>query len=120
MASHMERSMHEPAHFYTPEELKTLLMAKGFKVLTISHPWRYTIEAIKDEVRKNIDIYLEQLRKKWWKTETEEIINIKIACAIAGTEGVLDVSEVKLNGKFGNLITQNEEIPILGDLNIYD
>ena len=81
---------------------------------------KYTIEDIKDEVRKNIDIYLEQLRKKWWKTETEEIINIKIACAIAGTEGVLDVSEVKLNGKFGNLITQNEEIPILGDLNIYD
>ncbi len=48
LISHMERSMHEPAHFYTPEELKTLLMAKGFKVLTISHPWRYTIEAIKE------------------------------------------------------------------------
>ena len=47
LISNMERLMHEPAHFYTPDQLKILLMAKGFKVLTISHPWRYTIEAEK-------------------------------------------------------------------------
>lgn len=47
LISNMERLMHEPAHFYTPDQLKNLLMAKGFKVLTISHPWRYTIEAEK-------------------------------------------------------------------------
>ena len=45
LLSFMERIMQEPAHFYTPDQLKTLLMAKGFKVLAISHPWRYTIEA---------------------------------------------------------------------------
>lgn len=49
LISHMEKSMHEPAHFYTPDELKDLLMTNGFKVLTVSHPWRYTIEAIKEE-----------------------------------------------------------------------
>jgi ubiquinone/menaquinone biosynthesis C-methylase UbiE len=48
LISHMEKSMDEPAHFYTPDELKNLLIAKGFKVLTISHPWRYTIEALKE------------------------------------------------------------------------
>jgi ubiquinone/menaquinone biosynthesis C-methylase UbiE len=46
--SHMERFLKEPAHFYTPDQLKYLLMAKGFKVLTIDHPWRYTIEAQSD------------------------------------------------------------------------
>ena len=45
LLSLMERIMQEPAHFYTPDQLKTLLMAKGFKVLAVSHPWRYTIEA---------------------------------------------------------------------------
>jgi ubiquinone/menaquinone biosynthesis C-methylase UbiE len=48
LISRMEKSLHEPAHFYTPDELKHILMAKGFKVLTVSHPWRYTIEAMKE------------------------------------------------------------------------
>ena len=48
LISCMEKSMHEPAHFYTPDELKILLMVKGFKVLTISHQWRYTIKAVKE------------------------------------------------------------------------
>jgi ubiquinone/menaquinone biosynthesis C-methylase UbiE len=48
LISHMEKSMHEPAHFYNPDELKYLLSAKGFKVLTVSHPWRYSIEAMKE------------------------------------------------------------------------
>lgn len=48
LISHMEKTMHEPAHFYSPDELQALLVAKGFKVLTISHPWRYTIEAMKE------------------------------------------------------------------------
>lgn len=47
LISYMEKTMHEPAHFYTPDELQALLVAKGFTVLTISHPWRYTIEAMK-------------------------------------------------------------------------
>ena len=48
LISRMEKSMHEPAHFYSPDELKYLLMAKGFKVLTVSHLWRYSIEAMKE------------------------------------------------------------------------
>jgi len=48
LISRIEKTMHEPAHFYTPDELQTLLMAKGFTVLTINHPWRYTIEAMKE------------------------------------------------------------------------
>jgi hypothetical protein len=28
--------------------LKYLLSTKGFKVLTVSHPWRYSIEAMKE------------------------------------------------------------------------
>lgn len=48
LISSMEKFLKEPAHFYTPDQLKHLLTAKGFKVLTISHPWRFTIEAMKE------------------------------------------------------------------------
>jgi ubiquinone/menaquinone biosynthesis C-methylase UbiE len=45
--ANVERLLGEPAYFFTPDQLKQLLTAKGFHVLTISHPWRYTIEALK-------------------------------------------------------------------------
>lgn len=47
--SRMEILLKEPAHFYTPDQLKYLLTSKGFSVLTMSHPWRYTIEAMKKQ-----------------------------------------------------------------------
>ncbi|HPW35671.1 MAG TPA: hypothetical protein PK922_04320 [Syntrophorhabdus sp.] len=45
----MERSIYESAHFYSPDELNNLLLAKGFKILTISNLRLYKIEAMKEQ-----------------------------------------------------------------------
>lgn len=47
--SKMEKLLKEPAHFYTPAQLRYLLISKGFKVLTTNNLWRYTIEAVKEK-----------------------------------------------------------------------
>lgn len=40
-----ERILGEPAHFYDPDQLRTILATRGFKVLAVNRAWRYTIEA---------------------------------------------------------------------------
>lgn len=41
----VERLFGEPARFFSPEELRDLLTKKGFLVTSITHGFRYTIEA---------------------------------------------------------------------------
>lgn len=45
LLSLVERLLGEPAHFYGPDDLKALLTAHGFTVLTLNRAWRYTVEA---------------------------------------------------------------------------
>ncbi len=43
----IERLLGEPGNFYSPEQLREVLVEKGFVVLIGGHGWRYTLEAWK-------------------------------------------------------------------------
>ncbi len=43
----LERLLGEPGNFYSPEQLRDVLVEKGFAVPIGGHGWRYTLEARK-------------------------------------------------------------------------
>jgi ubiquinone/menaquinone biosynthesis C-methylase UbiE len=44
----LEKLLGEPGNFYSPEQLRDVLVKKDFAVLTEGHGWRYTLEAQKE------------------------------------------------------------------------
>lgn len=76
----------------------------------------YSFDQLLPDIREAIDSYFTELSKGWEATEKEGLIVrvLKIADAITGIEGVIDVSDLMLNGQEGNIELGSNTIPIRG------
>lgn len=78
----------------------------------------FSIETSKKEVEAAIEEYLFGQRKGWEKAENENmIIRVsQIEARILGVEGVLDVTDTKLNGQSANMTLLFDQIPLRGEV----
>lgn len=77
----------------------------------------YTFAGIKNSIEQAIDIYFKELAKIWDQQEQLVIRVSQIESRILNVEGVLDVTNTRLDGSTTNLILPENEIPVRGNLN---
>ena len=80
----------------------------------------YTLDTIKPQVESAIDSYLLSLRKAWESNEqnTEVVRLSRIEQAILTIEGVIDVTNTKINGSENNTEIVWTSTPILGAVTV--
>jgi uncharacterized phage protein gp47/JayE len=82
----------------------------------------YDIESIAPQVPDKIEAYLLSLRKEWEANEqTEDVVRLaRVEAAILTIEGVLDVTNMTLNGSAANVNVAWQNIPVLGTVNVQE
>ena len=76
----------------------------------------YTFESQKTLIEDAIKAYLLELRKTWAEEESLIARISRIENAILSVEGVLDISEAKINGESANLELTTYQIPVFGSV----
>ena len=75
-----------------------------------------TKSIVTNEIKEAIKNYLLELRKTWEATEEIVIRKSKIDTIILNTNGVIDVSNTSINQTIGNLVIENDKIPVLSEV----
>jgi len=77
----------------------------------------YSWGSVSDAVSEAIEQYLLSLRQTWADVDYITVRKSYVETAILGVDGVLDVTDVKLNGTKYNVELNYEQIPLLGEIN---
>ena len=67
-----------------------------------------------EEAKKNIEEYFLELRKSWADEKNTTVRISRIEMKVLDVMGIVDIENIKLNGKVGNIVVAEENIPILG------
>ena len=85
---------------------------------TISYDTGYSFDAVKSKIESAIDNYFSELAKAWESDKTGLVVRIaRIESAILDVDGVIDVTDTKLNNSTANVILDAYSIPIRGTIN---
>lgn len=85
---------------------------------TITLDTGYTLEALTPLIQNEIESYLLELRKSWSNNNELYVRISQIENKILNLEGVIDISDTKINNSASNLTLSNLEIPVLGEITI--
>jgi uncharacterized phage protein gp47/JayE len=88
--------------------------------ITVSLDSGHSVETLQAAVEQSMSAYLLELRQAWEENEfNNTLVRIsQIEAKILAIEGVLDVSNTKINTVADNLILDYTKIPILGEVTI--
>lgn len=100
-------------HFVTVESAREILINVETNII-VEDGYQFT--DIENNVKEVINDYFLELSKEWEDSETTVIRVAKLESYILDINGVVDIENTKLNNKVGNLILQDNEIPVLGEL----
>lgn len=105
----------------TAKEVKVDISAK--LALSSGH----TVESLKESIKTQIESYFKSVRKKWGTPINEAneyasaIFSSQISASILKVEGVLNVSDLKLNGEVKDIefkeTAEEQELAVLGEVN---
>lgn len=77
----------------------------------------YSFESLANKIESIIEEYFLELRKDWANQNSLIIRIAQIDTRILKVEGVLDISETKINGLRQNLTLESNEVPVLRGIN---
>lgn len=95
-----------------------IVTVEGAEALNIAISATFTLEsgisaaAIQDSVNEVIDNYFTNLSKTWDKEDSLIVRLSQIETRLLGVNGVLDVTNVKLNDTSGNISLESNQIPV--------
>lgn len=75
-------------------------------------------ETVLAEIREKIEAYLEELRKNWAESNYLTVRTSYLEARALEADGVVDVQECRINGNSGNLLLGENEVPILGEIEV--
>ena len=81
---------------------------------SITYDTGYSFSALRSQIENAIKGYLEGLRKEWQDKDALVVRIAQIESRLLAIEGIIDVTDTKLNGTEGNLIISSEKIPVFG------
>ncbi len=93
----------------TPEEYTVNVNAN------VVYDTGYSFELLGTQISGVIDSYLYELRKRW-EEQAIVIRKTQIESRILGIMGVIDITEITLNGKEENIIMDEDYIPVMGEV----
>lgn len=88
--------------------------------VTISVSTSEDLATIKENVTKAIESYISSQAFAAGDSETDYISYARIGAAIIGTTGVLDYSDLKVNGGTSNIVIPKESVAVLGGVTYAD
>lgn len=96
-----------------PVETEEINISANFELLP-----DYSFNQLLPDIEEAVDFYFTELNKGWEETEKEGLIVrvLRLADAITGIEGVVDVSNLMLNGQEDNIELGRNTIPIRGGI----
>ena len=84
--------------------------------VNIVYDYGYDWNSCKNSVESALEEYFFEVRKDWSRQE-ESILRINgVNAAILSVQGIIDVTETKLNGEGENLRLGSCEIPVFGGI----
>lgn len=76
----------------------------------------YTFERVKEQIETTLNDYMLSLRKTW-ANSTNLIVRIsQIETRLLNIEGIIDIANTRINGKYSNLELDEYEIPIFNSI----
>lgn len=84
--------------------------------ITFQSGWDW--EAIKSYVEEEIDKYFKELSSDWDSFENLIVRISQIETRLLNLSGVLDIADTTLNGESHNILLENNNIPIRGDIQV--
>lgn len=78
----------------------------------------YSWENLQPQVREAIDMHFQELISQWASSEHIVVREAQIKAAVVGVTGIEDIEDVTINGASGNLILDEECIPILKEVQL--
>lgn len=84
---------------------------------TLTFEDEYTFADLKPTIEETIDSYFEQLRQTWASSNNLVIRRSQIEALIINLDGIIDISDTKINGASENLTLDIDYIPVRGDIN---
>lgn len=89
---------------------------KAADIVSVSVSVSEDLEEIKQNITAAIEHYIKSQAFAATEAETDYISYARIGAAIIGTTGVLDYSELRVNGGTKNLVIPKESVAVLGDV----
>ena len=79
-----------------------------------------TKEELKNQIEEAIADYLLQIRKSWESSgENNQYVRVsQIETRVLSIDGIIDISDTKINGKAENFTLKLNEIPMFGGVKI--
>lgn len=83
---------------------------------TVTFDPSYTFERVKEQIESTLDEYMLSLRKTW-ANSTYLVVRIsQIETRLLNVEGIIDIANTRINGKYSNLELNEYEIPIFNSI----
>ena len=86
--------------------------------ITLSETGELT--TVTQQIQQALETYFLNLRKTWEDNSSLIVRKSQIETTILSIEGVIDISETKLNNSDSNIEVSMENIPVLGEVDIYE
>ena len=76
----------------------------------------YTFESLKSDMQSAIDGYFTELSGDWNNEDNLVVRKSQIESRLLLIDGILDITDVKLNGASENVTLDEDAIPVRGDV----
>lgn len=76
----------------------------------------YTFERVREQIENTLNEYMLSLRKIWSNSPNLIVRISQIETRLLNIEGIIDVANTRINGKYNNLELKEYEIPIFGSI----
>ena len=81
---------------------------------TITFDDGYSFASLQTQIQSVIEAYLLELRKDWANQGSLIVKTAQIDTRILGIQGILDITDTRINGSTSNLILSAYQIPVMG------
>ena len=75
-------------------------------------------ETVLADIRERFEAYLEEMRKNWADSPFLTVRISYLESRALEATGVVDVSDCRINGNSGNLVLGENEVPVLGEIEV--
>jgi len=84
--------------------------------LELTYQAGYSFDGVKESIQNAVDAYFHELNQTWADNEVLVVRISRLEGRILELEGILDITETKLNGEAKNLVLGENEIAIRGSV----
>ena len=83
---------------------------------TITYQNNYNFSKCQDHIFNAIDEYFSELNRSWQESDQIVVRVSRIESRLLDIEGILDITDTKINGETGNYMLPSDSLAVRGDI----